>query len=276
MLIRYPGSKRKLAKEIIRRFPSEMQHPLWMKGWEYREPFFGAGAIGFEILQRLPPGCSAWINDLDFGIASLWASVKQSPDELVYRIRKHKPSLETYREFLESDGLVRDPVEAGFRKLVLHQQSYSGLGNMAGSPLGGWGQDNMLYRIDCRWNPESLTAQVYRLSRLMTSVGVKVTCKDFSACSEPNAKSVFYYLDPPYVMKGQQLYKHAMGASDHTRLRDWVQRLKGTWVVSYDDCALIRRLYRRGIGTIVTAYSIAGVHRKNNELLITAAEPMNS
>ena len=45
-------------------------------------------------------------------------------------------------------------VDIGFKKLAIHQISYSGLGTMSGGPLGGAGQKSQ-YKIDCRWSPDA-------------------------------------------------------------------------------------------------------------------------
>src|SRR5687767_4999333 len=105
-LIRYPGSKAKLADAIINRFPPEMRMPLWMDkgGWEYREPFFGSGAIGREILAMLPSRCSAWINDLDYWLSCLWLAVRDDHVALCRRISDFEPTAEAFYQFKEQDG----------------------------------------------------------------------------------------------------------------------------------------------------------------------------
>jgi hypothetical protein len=51
------------------------------------------------------------------------------------------------------------------------------------------------------------------------------------------------YLDPPYYVRGQRLYKNFYGHEDHRQISRCVRELKGHWVVSYDDVAPIRLLY---------------------------------
>ncbi len=277
MLIRYPGSKRKIAREIIASFPFYARMELFMdkrlsaERFEYREPFFGAGAVGFEILRELPMGATAWINDKDFSVAALWHAVKDIPDELIERVREHTPGVDGYRAALETvKHHNKSIIELAFSKLVIQQQSYSGLGPMAGSPLGGWGQSNDTYRIDCRWNPESLCRQIRELSRLLKQTSTRITSGDFTKCSAGDTARCFYYVDPPYVVKGSQLYSHAMSDEDHRRLRVWLKTLAGEWIVSYDECPLVRRLYGDcSIREISADYTISGPHRKNNELLIS-------
>jgi site-specific DNA-adenine methylase len=139
-LIRYPGSKAKIAPELLRRFPADMLGPLFHDGdpVEYREPFFGAGAVGFEALSWISGKCSVWINDIDPSMRALWMAVAWNPWELCQRIDALKPSPQLFYELKEEDGRTDLPTsEMAVRKLALHRLSYSGLGVMSGGPLGG-------------------------------------------------------------------------------------------------------------------------------------------
>jgi len=274
-LIRYPGSKEKLAKQIIARFPIEMSLPLWMdhNGWEYREPFFGAGAIGFNVLGVLPPSCKAWINDKDFGLVCLWKAIQNAPKELKDRIEGFEPSIEQFYQFKEEDGRADiDPVETGFRKLALHQMSYSGLGYMSGGPLGGRAQASE-YSIDCRWIKENLMYKAQNLHELMSHIKLKITCGDFAALIDDNP-NVFLYLDPPYYEKGNDLYRYSMSEDDHVRLAGLLKTTPNKWVLSYDDHPKIRELYNWAdfaLLEIIYTTSMARESRrpKNREVLIT-------
>lgn len=275
-VIRYPGSKAKLVKQITAQFPYEMSLPLWMDHnmWEYREPFFGAGAIGFSILRLLPPSCSAWLNDIDYGIICLWRAVRTELDNLYQMIDNFKPSIEAYEKFKREDGQKNlDPIRAGFQKLALHQMSYAGLGYMSGGPLGGQDQDNSKYPIDCRWNSSYLKGTIKDCHRILNRIPkLKITCDDFSQLIDGNQKA-FLYLDPPYYEKGPQLYKHSMTEDDHVRLAKML-RGQSNWILSYDDHHHIRKLYDwahvKQIEVQYTTAMIHGVQRpKNKEILIS-------
>lgn len=276
-LIRYPGSKEKLASIIVKeKFPIEASAPLWMNSnqMEYREPFFGAGAVGFRVLENLPPSCSAWINDIDYGLVCLWNSIKSRTEHLKLcdMVDTFTPSVDCYHRFKEEDGQKDlDPIMVGFRKLALHQMSYSGLGYKSGGPLGGKGQANSLYSISCRWRPENLIADIIRLHKLLSRSQIKITCKDFSILIDDDPKA-FLYLDPPYYDKGGELYKFSMSDADHARLATVLRYGKNSWVLSYDNHPFIRDLYQEWayIYELNVHYSIAtGQNRKNKEVLIS-------
>jgi DNA adenine methylase len=275
MLLRYPGSKDKLWQEIVNRWFPEPLRPgfdLWRSDIEYREPFFGAGAIGFRVL----PQCrKAWINDKDQDLISLWLSVLHNPGALCLRIRSFNPSVEAFFEYKSCDGNGSgSQLDKGFRKLALHQMSYSGLGAMAGGPIGGKGQANSKYPISCRWQPVKLQRTVWKLHEILSGVEeLKITHHDFDLLVKGAPQKCFIYADPPYWDKGPDLYKHGMAPFSHERLAQSLRTTKADWVLSYDSHTEIERLYRNSVLDYINhTYTVScGANRKNQELIIRKA-----
>ena len=151
---RYPGGKSKLRHKIITALQSQLDFD---PNIPYREPFFGGGSIGLGMLAYHK---KVWINDFDIGIACLWTSVIRYVDDFKRLVADFKPSVKAFHEFKEElIGLSVMPkqrskiVDIGFKKLAIHQISYSGLGTKSGGPLGGEDQKSE-YKVDCRWSPE--------------------------------------------------------------------------------------------------------------------------
>jgi len=278
-LIRYPGSKDKVAPQIVSYFPWSLRCPLFHRPKqqvEYREPFFGAGAVGFRMMKVLPPGASVWINDLDPGMAALWEAVLKSPRELMVMVQKFTPSVDQFYKFKELDGTLSG-VQSGFAKLALHQMSFSGLGAMAGGPIGGKCQGNSAYDVACRWNAQALCEDIVTYNRYMTRYSnIRVTCEDFSGMMTSADDNCFVYCDPPYYEKGPQLYKHSMDHDDHVRLAKAINNSGSKWVLSYDDHPEVRGLYPNSeFNDLEFTYSIAstsGQRPKNREVVITPRE----
>lgn len=276
-LIRYPGSKAKLAKAIRNKFPAEVWGAVFQDGdpWEYREPFFGAGAIGFDFLRRLDYRAKVTLNDRDPGIAALWQTVAWDPWTLCKRIDATKPTPELFYELKEEDGRSDLPrYEIAVRKLTLHRLSFSGLGYMSGGPLGGKDQSSA-YNVDCRWNPEVMKQEINKLHKLLKRFSdLNITNTDFRTALQGVGDRCFVYLDPPYYEKGPQLYKHSMDHEDHVVLAMKVRNLPGAWALSYDDHPEIRRLYSWAtIAPIEFKYTMARAkdssRPKNQEVVIT-------
>jgi DNA adenine methylase len=251
---------------------------LWDDGatCEYREPFFGAGAIGFRVLRQLPPECPVWLNDKDYGLACLWQTVANTPQELCELIMGFVPTVNAYEEFKATDGDVEsDSVVVGFRKLALHQMSFSGLGWKSGGPLGGKTQQRSEYSIGCRWSSTTLCKHVWAAHRVFQRFKwkLKITSKDFAHCFGPSQHPVFLYCDPPYYDKGGKLYRYSMSEKDHDRLADCCHKTRHRWCVSYDKHPEILRRYEpykiTEIPVKYTAAESREVRRKNCEILIT-------
>lgn len=52
----------------------------------------------------------------------------------------------------------------------------------------------------------------------------------------------FFYLDPPYFST-EDMYEIGFEWDDHVRLRDTLKNIKGKFLLSYNDCEEIRKLY---------------------------------
>lgn len=276
-MIRYPGSKAKIAKDIIGQMPDGVYRTMFnydgsrsrYREIEYREPFFGAGAIGLHVLPQLPEGTAVWLNDKDWWLHCMWKSIQDYPRALIKMIVEFIPSPDAFYRFKQEDG-AKDihPVVAGFQKIALHQTSFSGLGARAGGPLGGRKQTSE-YNVQCRWKPELLEKAVWNWHHLFRRLSVRITCRDFEVILQEAPESCVIYLDPPYYVQGGALYKHAMTHDDHVRLATRLRACRARWTLSYDDCPTIRALYQWAhIRTVDVAYTVGG-HRKNNELTIT-------
>jgi DNA adenine methylase len=219
---------------------------------EYREPFFGGGSIGLKLMSDRPDITHVWINDKDVGIACLWTAVIRFHEEFKERVRTFVPSVAAFYELREELTAISVPpqqhdtiVDVGFKKLAVHQISYSGLGTKSGGPLGGAEQKSK-YKIDCRWSPENICKKVDKIHAQFVGQEVRggcCTCLDFVDLIEDRSCSGLLYLDPPYFVKGNELYQEAFTVADHERLARALRMTEHAWVLSYDDCPEIRELY---------------------------------
>jgi DNA adenine methylase len=245
---RYPGGKSKLRDQIAKCLADQAGND----GLQYREAFFGGGSIGLKLLNDRPDIKNIWINDFDKGIACLWTSVIRYIEDLKDRVLDFKPSVEAFHQFkAELPALDIMPtqrgqiVDIGFKKLAIHQISYSGLGTKSGGPLGGEEQKSQ-YKIDCRWSPKYICKKADNLHQKFAAISVEeemCTNLDFSELLTKNHCEALIYLDPPYFVKGNELYQHGFNLADHVRLADLLRKCKHPWVLSYDDCKEIRELY---------------------------------
>jgi DNA adenine methylase len=245
---RYPGGKSKLRDQIAECLVKQANH----LDLEYREPFFGGGSIGLKYIQDNSDVSKIWINDFDIGIACLWTSVIRYIDDFKAKVSDFKPSVNAFHQFKnELPSLTAMPkqrskiVEIGFKKLAIHQISYSGLGTKSGGPLGGENQKSK-YKINCRWSPEYICEKADKLHNKFAGLSIHDECctnLDFSELITANHQDALIYLDPPYFDKGNDLYQHGFAEADHRRLADALKISNHRWILSYDDCPQIRKMY---------------------------------
>jgi DNA adenine methylase len=278
---RFPGGKERIATAVLQRFPGRLVAAR-LRGELlcYCEAFTGAGGMALKVLPTLPRACRVVLGDLDPGIVAYWQAVVRHPHRLCRRLLAFTPSADEFYRLKELDGKpTGDDAEDAFRKFVLHQMSFSGLGARAGGPLGGRGPRNA-GAVASRFCPERhvrVIAAQHRLLRWFRSV--ELVHGDFEATLSRVPPDALAYIDPPYVAKGGQLYARNMSRADHVRLRDALRTAAFDWVLSYDDCALVRGLYS-GWSDIVDFEMIAtidsrrgaGSRRTVRELVISRPE----
>ena len=269
-MIRYPGGKSKLRKQIV----SELVRIIDGRNIGYCEPFFGGGSIGLKFLQSNYDIKKIWINDIDLGISCLWTAIIKYPELLIKYVKTFKPSIYAFYNFKSElskkinyfDDSEKNIVEYGFKKLALHQISYSGLGVKSGGPLGGEEQKSK-YKIDCRWSLDYICKQIYKYNELFARFNICnniCTQLDFEEIIKTEQEFVIY-LDPPYYVKGNDLYQFGFTEKDHIRLANLLKQIKNSWLLSYDDCEEIRQLYSWAsiIDIDSVNYSITALKDKN-------------
>lgn len=232
MLIRYPGSKDKHLK-----FLAPHVEELLSKNRNLCELFAGTASITFFALKNNLVD-SYHINDFDIEIVNMWKTVKDNPAYLISQIEAYTPNIEDFYEWKASEP-HEDPEIMAFRKIVLHQVSYSGLGRKAGGPIGGKKQAGT-YKVNARWSPKRLVKGIGECSTLLNSVQGQFTHKSWDKCLEEVPQDSAIYLDPPYFVKGGELYFN--GGLDHESLAKTLKEYPN-WLLSYDEHEYLRELY---------------------------------
>ena len=268
---RYPGGKTKIYN-IIEKELSKYDIPE-----TYAEPFFGGGSVGLKLLFSNSNIKSIYINDKNSALECLWTSVIKYPKELKKMILSYVPSVESFFKIKQqllnytkqqnenSDTVIK----YGFMQLAIHQISYSGLGVKSGGPLGGKKQQSK-YKIDCRWSPQYMCNKIDKVHNLFKQRQVEMHNDDFDCfIKKVDGIKALIYLDPPYYIKGNELYQYGFSTEDHIRLSNCLKNIKSRWVLSYDNCPEIHDLYSWAKITDINVKYTINTSRKKSELLIT-------
>ena len=109
-----------------------------------------------------------------------------------------------------------------------------------------------LLRFSYSSGRKSYASQPFDIRRLFTLIHqlqnrmaeVVVENQDFEILIKHyDRKDTFFYLDPPYYST-EDMYKAEFRTEDHLRLKNVLSQIKGKFLLSYNDCAEIRDLYK--------------------------------
>jgi len=58
--------------------------------------------------------------------------------------------------------------------------------------------------------------------------------KEFMGSIEPEGDNVFFYVDPPYIVQGEQLYLNSLTYQNHLDLAEYLHDISAPWILTYD------------------------------------------
>jgi DNA adenine methylase len=276
-MLRYPGGKTKLAKQIVNIIKAFLQDHNGIV--DYREPFAGTAAVGLRAIRECPQLQRAWFNDADPASACLWRAVIDEPMSVKLILGCLEPSVAYFTFYkklllgisLPEDLTRYDQASVAAMKLACHAMSFSGLGTRAGGPMGGADQAGD-YDVGCRFDAARIAKTIAATREVLSRIDLRpevCTCLDFEEMMRAPGDAIFY-LDPPYYAKGPELYQFSFGHDDHLRLARLLRDEQRPWLLSYDRHSVIMELYGgwAAVEEVPIAYSINGAVR-SVELLIS-------
>ena len=267
--LRYPGGKGKIAK-FMKQFVKDNFDKLPV----YVEPYAGGSELALTLLIEGYVK-QVWINDKDNGIFCFWDSILNYTDQFIQEIENVKidiPTWEVQKDIYKNQDKY-NKLEIGFATFYLNRCNFSGV--IKGGPIGGINQSGN-WKIDARFNKKELIKRIKKIAEFIKNI--KLYNKDTIELFEENKKifeKCLLYLDPPYFNKGNQLYTNHYKYQDHAKIAKCVNRLKGKWIVSYDNTPEIIDLYKfvesNNIREFNIAYSAAeGKNKKGKEIMFFA------
>lgn len=262
--LRYPGGKGVLAN-----FIGLVLKKNDLVGGHYVEPYAGGAGVAMNLLYN-DFVSHVHINDLDSSIYAFWHAVVEETENLCRLIRDTPITLKSWdiQRFVQKNPAQYSALEVGFSTLFLNRTNRSGI--LLGGMIGGRAQ-NGKWKINARFNKKDLIDRIEKIGRYQSRISLyNQDAMQFIECSLnkiPNRTLI--YLDPPYYVKGYQLYKNHYDAKDHATLAKTVtHKLRHNWIVSYDNVREVRKLYENYRQKPYNITYSASKHISGSEILI--------
>lgn len=236
--LRYPGGKTALTG-----FVQKVLEENDLAGGVYAEPFAGGAGIAVNLLMS-GHARKIVINDLDEAVYNFWLSLLRHPQEMIRLVRETALNVSEWQRQKE---YYRNPnaslLEKGFATLYLNRCNRSGI--LTANPIGGLEQTGP-YPIDARFNRNMIAGKIEIIAAMADQIEVRN--EDARTLLKrlryrKDAMKTFVFLDPPYYVKGSDLYFNHLQPQDHRSLAKAIHRSRLAWMVTYDDVPETRAFY---------------------------------
>lgn len=227
-LLKWTGGKRALTQEIT---------PLLTNNGRYFEPFFGGGAVFFQLRPK-----NSVLSDLNPELINCYETTKSHPEELIDSLKRLRNSEETYYKIRATSP--RTAVSRAARFIYLCALSFNGIYRVNLS-----GQFNVPYGRKEHIDPCDTDLIRSISSQLQSS---ELLCADFEQSALEAKTGDCVYFDPPYTVahgnNGFIKYNEKIFSwKDQERLEAVARKLAAQGVrvvISNADHPSLRALYK--------------------------------
>ena len=234
MPIRYAGGKSLAVGYIVENLPYTQK---------VVSPFFGGGSVEIALAKGL--GIDVVGYDIFDILVNYWQVQIKQPDMLAKQILKWKPTKETYNEVKhtlkqhwKNEKKITDKTALAACYWFNHNLSY-------GPGFLGW--MSSIYIDERRFASAVDRVRAFNLPKMKVKKG------SFEK-TIPSHTDDFLYCDPPYYLEGdskmfrgiypQRNFPIHHNNFDHEKLADLLSNHRGGFILSYNDCAAVRSLYK--------------------------------
>ncbi|MFW6775951.1 DNA adenine methylase [Nocardioides sp. CPCC 205120] len=235
--LRYPGGKARLAPYLARVLATQSAVID-----TYCEPYAGGAGAGLQLLSDGHVS-KVIINDLNPGIAAFWRSVFFDTERLAGLVSECAVNIANWHEqrtvYLTPDA--RDDLTLGFATFFLNRTNRSGI--LSARPIGGLDQTGN-WLIDARFNKADLVRRICNLKQYASQVDVREQrAVELVRTLNRRTRPVLLYVDPPYVVPGEELYMTDHSWGEHEQLKQVLTKSPHPWILTYDADERTRALY---------------------------------
>ncbi len=212
--ISWIGGKKLLRNKILEQFPESYER--------YIEVFGGAGWVLFAKDSHAKLEV---YNDINSELVNLYRCVKYHPEAIQKELDGILMSREIFFDAIEKKGGMTDIQRAANFFIAIKESFASDCHTFGVRPK------DMIKATDFL----AIASKRLRMT-IIENVDFERLIKIYD---RPGA---LFYCDPPYY-NAEKYYSDRFDISDHIRLRDTLLKIKGKFILSYNDCDEIRKLY---------------------------------
>lgn len=261
--LRYPGGKTKIAPLV-----NLIMLKAGISNGTYIEPFAGGGGVALALLLSEKVN-NIVLNDCDRAIYAFWYAILNKTNIFIEKIHNTEITVDEWKKQKKifTDKTNADLFELGFATFFLNRTNRSGI--LKAGPIGGYDQSGN-YSLDVRFNKENLIKRIIEISAYKDKITIyNLEINNFIHDVLPlYSNNSFVYFDPPYYIKGHELYVNFFTSNDHKGLASQIQKLNIDWMVTYDDVPEIKAMYMgKEQKSYDLNYSLAN-KGKNSEIII--------
>ena len=215
------GGKSQLADDIVGMMP---EHRL------YVEVFGGALNILYRKRAPISPKKAEVVNDINGELVNLHRSIRTNPQSLSMYLSQLLVSRELFNDIVTGRMKPRNNIERA--AFYYYSLTHS---------FGSKGANFAMFAKNGR--PKDLHKNFYVWSRRLRYVTIENMSFEKLILTY-DSPDTFFYCDPPYV-DTESYYQNTggFGVTEHRLLSDLLHNIQGKFLLSYNDCDLVRELY---------------------------------
>lgn len=238
--LRYPGGKGKFSHFVKQIFESNN-----LLDGHYVEPYAGGAGVALELLFH-EYASHIHINDLDKAVYSFWHAAVHLTDDLCQSIENIEVTIDNWHQqrLVLADVDKHSVLEIALATFFLNRTNRSGI--LKAGVIGGLSQSGK-WTLDVRFNKSDLIRRIELIGRFRDRINVyNLDAVDMLNSVIPTLPlNTLIYLDPPYYVKGSGLYRNFYNHEDHVQIAKTLESVNHPWIVSYDDNAEIKEIYKK-------------------------------
>jgi DNA adenine methylase len=214
--VHWAGGKSRLLKHIL---------PLVPKHTAYVEPFAG----GLAVLLAKERSSVEVLNDRHGDLITFYRCVRFHSEALLTELEFVLTSRREFMDFREQLGLT--DIQRAARWYYRNRNCFGAKDIRIFGTSAMAGCDSRETRL------EAIRQLAVRLNRVL------IEDLDWADCVRRyDREATFFFIDPPYIGCSATSYQ-PWTAADAMKLRETLRTLKGRWVLTFNDCPDVRKIF---------------------------------